>query len=273
MNLLFVAKKPAGISSNGFLEKLKKKYGSKKAGFSGTLDPFASGNLIIAFGQYTKLFPFLNTNPKIYKATIWLGAKSPSLDNQNIEKIDLLNEFDPKILEKTRQNLLGKILYTPPKFSAKRVAGKRAYELARKGEDFSLKECEMEIFSSKILSYSHPFLNLEISVSKGAYIRSYAQIFCQNLGVFGTLCQLERVSEGKFYYENEKKIDPLWAVDLEENFYFGDENDIKFGKKLEISDLKIQKDGNFILKFKDFFSIIEISNNKIKYKLNEVKLC
>ncbi|MEJ2414716.1 MAG: tRNA pseudouridine(55) synthase TruB, partial [Sulfurimonas sp.] len=76
MNRLFVAYKPAGIGSNLFLSKLKRKYQVKKAGFSGTLDPFAKGVLVIGFGSHTKLFRFLNKTPKKYRATLWLGAKS-----------------------------------------------------------------------------------------------------------------------------------------------------------------------------------------------------
>ena len=87
MNAIFVANKPSGMSSNHFLGRLKKKYGVKKAGFSGTLDPFASGCLIVAFGSYTKFFRFLDKSPKVYEATIWLGASSPSMDNENISEI------------------------------------------------------------------------------------------------------------------------------------------------------------------------------------------
>ena len=82
MNRLFVAYKPSGIGSNLFLLKLKKKYKPKKAGFSGTLDPFAKGVLLIGFGSHTKLFRFLDKTPKKYRATLWLGAKSDSLDSE-----------------------------------------------------------------------------------------------------------------------------------------------------------------------------------------------
>jgi len=86
MNRLFVAYKPTGISSNFFLNRLKRKYNTKKVGFSGTLDPFAKGVLLIGMGSYTKLFRFLNKAPKTYRATLWLGAKSDSLDTEMIEK-------------------------------------------------------------------------------------------------------------------------------------------------------------------------------------------
>ncbi|NOX15711.1 MAG: tRNA pseudouridine(55) synthase TruB, partial [Epsilonproteobacteria bacterium] len=87
MNRIFVANKPKGISSNFFLKKIKRRYDIKKAGFSGTLDPFASGVLIVAFGQFTKLFRFLDKTPKRYIATLWIGASSPTLDIEKIENV------------------------------------------------------------------------------------------------------------------------------------------------------------------------------------------
>jgi len=90
MNRLFVSYKPAGIGSNLFLSKLKRKYNNKKCGFSGTLDPFAKGVLLIGFGTHTKLFRFLDKSPKTYRATLWLGAKSDSLDTEMIEHVEII---------------------------------------------------------------------------------------------------------------------------------------------------------------------------------------
>lgn len=270
MNRLFVAKKPIGISSNHFLSRLKKKYNEKKAGFSGTLDPFAGGVLVVGMGQYTKLFNYLKKTPKIYQATIWLGAFCESGDNENITQIDILPKFELSNLTNLVNLLTGKISYTPPKYSAKKINSKRAYELARSGVEFELKSCEMEIFEAKILHYFHPFLSVRLSVSEGSYIRSWAEIFAKNLGINATLSSLWRLKEGDMVFENEKSLNPLEYLNLTPNEYFGDPNDVFLGKKLDIGDFKIQKDGEFILKFKDFFSIIIISNNEINYKLNRI---
>ena len=99
-NMLFVANKPMFISSNKFLNQLKRKYGIKKMGFSGTLDPFARGTLVIASGQYTKLFRFLKKTPKTYIATLMLGAYSPTLD---IEKIEKISNCEKKISKKLKR--------------------------------------------------------------------------------------------------------------------------------------------------------------------------
>lgn len=270
MNRLFVANKPINISSNRFLGQLKKKYKVKSAGFSGTLDPFASGCLIIAFGAYTKLFHYINQAPKCYEATIWLGAKSASLDNENIEKISILEPFLLEDLQNFTNQLIGEIEFTPPKYSAKHINGARAYDLARKGIDFELKTQKMQVFSAQILNYSHPFLTISLKLSQGGYARSWAELLAKKLNCDATLSALKRISEGDFFYENEKALNPLDFLKLNKNEYLGDESDIALGKKLKIQNFKEQKNGLYLIAFDDFFSIIEIFNSEVKYKLNRI---
>lgn len=270
MNRLFVANKPINISSNRFLGQLKKKYKVKNAGFSGTLDPFASGCLIIAFGAYTKLFNYINQAPKCYEATIWLGAKSASLDNENIEKISILEPFLLKDLQNFTNQLIGEIEFTPPKYSAKHINGVRAYDLARKGIDFELKTQKMQVFSTQILNYSHPFLTISLKLSQGGYARSWAELLAKKLNCDATLSALKRISEGDFFYENEKALNPLDFLKLNKNEYLGDESNMALGKKLKIQNFKEQKNGLYLIAFDDFFSIIEIFNGEVKYKLNRI---
>lgn len=270
MNRLFVANKPINISSNRFLGQLKKKYKVKNAGFSGTLDPFASGCLIIAFGAYTKLFNYINQAPKCYEATIWLGAKSASLDNENIEKISILEPFLLEDLQNFTNQLIGEIEFTPPKYSAKHINGVRAYDLARKGIDFELKTQKMQVFSAQILNYSHPFLTISLKLSQGGYARSWAELLAKKLNCDATLSALKRISEGDFFYENEKALNPLDFLKLNKNEYLGDESDMALGKKLKIQNFKEQKNGLYLIAFDDFFSIIEIFNGEVKYKLNRI---
>lgn len=270
MNRLFVANKPINISSNRFLGQLKKKYKVKNAGFSGTLDPFASGCLIIAFGAYTKLFNYINQAPKCYEATIWLGAKSASLDNENIETISILEPFLLEDLQNFTNQLIGEIEFTPPKYSAKHINGARAYDLARNGIDFELKTQKMQVFSAQILNYSHPFLTISLKLSQGGYARSWAELLAKKLNCDATLSALKRISEGDFFYENEKALNPLDFLKLNKNEYLGDESDMALGKKLKIQNFKEQKNGLYLIAFDDFFSIIEIFNGEVKYKLNRI---
>jgi tRNA pseudouridine55 synthase len=171
-NRLFVAKKPMFIGSNTFLSQIKRRYDVKKAGFSGTLDPFACGILIIAFGQYTKLFRFLKKIPKTYRATLWLGAVSETLDIERIDRIDTVDPLNPQKVEETVRSFQGTFEYIPPKYSAKRIDGKRAYDLARAGERVELATCRSEIHDIRLLHYRHPFITFEATVSEGTYIRS-----------------------------------------------------------------------------------------------------
>ncbi|MDA3052609.1 tRNA pseudouridine(55) synthase TruB [Campylobacter sp. JMF_01 NE2] len=277
MNRLFLANKPAGISSNQFLGRLKRKYGVKKAGFSGTLDPFASGALVIGFGEYTRFFRFLRKTPKIYIATLWFGASSESGDNENIYSVENVPKLSMEQILGARDSLLGLVRYTPPKFSAKKIDGVRAYELARRGEEVALKEQVMSVYECEILSYRHPFLSFKISVSEGGYIRSYGQLLCKKLGVCGTLSALCRVSEGEFSLENPKfmseaSINPKDYLNLKENFYNGDKNEILLGKKLRTQNFKFQNSGEYLINLGEFHAIIEICDGEVKYLWNRIKI-
>lgn len=270
LNRLFVIDKPMFISSNFYLNRFKRAFKNKKAGFSGTLDPFATGCLIVAFGQYAKLFQYLKKTPKRYQAVIWLGVTSESYDIERILDINFVDRFDENFLKNELKKLKGKIDYIPPKFSAKKINGMKAYELARQNEDFELKKSTMEVFDIKFLKYNHPFISFEVSVSEGSYIRSLAQIFLENISSIGTLSYLKRVSEGQFKFENHKELNPLEYLDLEKNIYIGTKEWLEFGKKISIEYLEKKKSGKYIIELDDFFSIIEIVENEVKYILNKI---
>lgn len=271
MNRLFVVKKPVNISSNFYLSRIKRKYKEKVAGFSGTLDPFACGCLIVAFGKYPQLFRFLKKAPKTYRATIWLDAISPSFDLENIQKVEkdppLLDEC---IIEKELQNLTGKLTYLPPKYSAKNIDGKRAYEMVRDGVEFMMKMITSEIYDVKFLGYNHPFISFDITVSEGSYIRSIAQIFLEKVKRVGTLSYLERLCEGDFRFDDEIELNPLLYLNTPINIYTGSKEWFILGKKLYIEYFETKEDGEYVVVFDDFFSIIAIENGEPKYLLNRV---
>ncbi len=272
MNRLFVVKKPVNISSNFYLKKIKRKYKTKKAGFSGTLDPFACGCLVVAFGQYPKLFQFLKKTPKTYRTTIWLGAISQSLDIENIISINNSCELKVEDIKNKLFNLIGNLEYLPPKYSAKKINGKRAYDLARSGTDFEMNKTISQVTDVKFINYNHPFISFDITVSEGSYIRSIAQILLDRLGAIGTLSYLERLNEGKFSFNNEKALNPLEYLDLKENVYTGTKEWLDLGKKLQIEYFETKDDGNYLISFDSFFAIIRIENLNIKYLLNKVLL-
>ena len=270
INKLIVVNKPIFLSSNFYLTRIKKKYKNKKAGFSGTLDPFAKGCLIVAFGQYSKLFKYFSKTPKTYKAVIWLGVESDSLDIEQIVDINLTQKINEQDIKENLNILKGDIEYIPPKFSAKKINGKRAYDMARNGEEVELNKSLMHVYDTKFISYRHPFITFDISVSEGSYIRSYAQILLGKLNQVGTLSYLERLNEGKFFFENEKDLDPLDYIDLPINKYFGTTEWLDTGKKISIEYLENKNDGQYLIILEKFFSIIEIIDGEVTYLLNKV---
>jgi tRNA pseudouridine55 synthase len=272
LNRLFVVKKPVFISSNFYLNRIKRKYQNKKAGFSGTLDPFACGCLVVAFGQYSKLFRFLKKTPKAYRTTIWLGASSDSLDLENVYDIQNTVKLKQEEIVEKLNSLLGSLEYLPPKFSAKKIDGKRAYDLAREGIDFEMKKVTSEVYDVKFINYNHPFITFDITVSEGSYIRSMAQILLERLDSIGTLSYLERLYEGKFFFDDEKALNPLEYLDLPSNNYTGTKEWFDMGKKLNIEFFENKSDGEYLISFDTFFSVIEIKDNEPKYLLNKVLL-
>ena len=272
MNRLFVAYKPSGIGSNKFLYTLKRKYQDKKAGFAGTLDPFAKGVLLVGFGSHTKLFRFLNKTPKKYRATLWLGAKSDTLDIEMIEEIETLPEFSLTQVEAALKSLEGDLEYDPPIFSAKRINGERAYDLARRGEKVELNKINSTIYETKLLHYCHPFVTFEATVSEGTYIRSLGRIVAQRLGLReGSLSMLERLCEGQFVYENEKALDIKKSLNIAQNYYLGDYDNVRYGRVLALEDLKVQEEGTYWLDNGDTISIITISQGRVKYELGRIQ--
>ena len=270
MNRLFVVNKPIFRTSNGYMGYVKRKYGTKKVGFSGTLDPFATGCLIVATGQYTKLFQYLNKTPKSYKATLWLGANSPSLDIEKIDSIKEVSAFSEQQIEEVLKSLQGELTYYPPKFCAKKINGKRAYELAREGLEVELKTITSTIYDIKLLNYNHPFVHFEATVSEGTYIRSLGALVADKLGVDGTLSSLHRIHEGQFYYDNEKALNPFTHLALPSNVYTGEEEYIELGKKLSVDYFEIKEDGVYLIETSNFFSIIEIQAEEVTYRFNRI---
>lgn len=268
-----MAYKPPYISSNGYLTQLKKRYGVQKAGFSGTLDPFAQGVLVVAFGAFTRLFRYLKTAPKRYRGVVWLGVQSESLDIENILKIVPQPPLEESTLRSTLTSLLGEQSYTPPSFSAKKIDGKRAYALARSGAEVHLKPIVSTLYAAELLHYRHPFVTFEMEVSEGAYIRSLAGLWLERLGRIGTLSFLERRSEGNFFFEGERPLDPIPHLDLAPNRYLGACEDLRLGRKLAPNMLQYQDEGTYALTCEGRLSVLEVVGGVVRYHLNGVELC
>lgn len=276
MNAVFAVDKPVGMSSNQFLTKLKKQYGFKKCGYSGTLDPFASGLLLVGVGAYTKLFPYLDKKSKTYEATLWLGCESESLDIEGVKRVENIPAYTFQQVLAVLEGMKGEISYTPPKFSAKHINGKRAYELAREGVEFELQQSTMQVFELELLHYMHPFVSFRVSVSEGGYIRSLGEVIAERLGCRGSLSSLRRIKEGSISVPSNEieKLEISEVLKLEEIDLSNYKQEIENGKKLIIHSCKFQKHKPYLVNFEDFFSIIEFQEKgEIKYLLNRIPRC
>lgn len=204
--------KPVGWSSFDVVRKfqglLKKKYGHKvKIGHAGTLDPLASGLLVICTGKKTKVIDQYINDSKTYSGTFTIGATTPSFDletePENFAGFDGIS--DSKIHE-VAQSFLGESMQMPPVYSAIKVDGKRAYKSARKGKEIEMTKRAIVIYKFEIKRIEFPQIDFVIECSKGTYIRSIAHDFGQKLGCGAYLSALCRESSGEF--SREQAIDP-----------------------------------------------------------------
>lgn len=189
---------------------LRKRLGVKKlkVGHAGTLDPLATGLLILCVGKHTKLIDQLMGEKKTYTGTILVGKTTPSFDLETEYNAEFPTEhITPESLEEVRASFLGVQQQVPPVFSAKMVDGKRAYDLARAGKEVEMKSNTIEIHDFSIDTSRFPEVDFEISCSKGTYIRSIAHDFGQRLNSGGTLIALRRTASGPNHVEKAKSVD------------------------------------------------------------------
>lgn len=194
--------KPEGWTSFDVVNKLKYKLKPLKVGHLGTLDPMATGVLLVTVGKATKLFDLMQEKKKTYVATFEFGYLTDTLDKtgQILERTDRIPTVDE--ISQVLPKFIGKISQIPPKYSAKSINGKRAYEMARQNIDFELKPKMVEIFDVKLLSYSNGSLTLEISCGSGTYIRSIGRDIARELNSLATMTKLIRTKVGNFSVEN-----------------------------------------------------------------------
>lgn len=197
---------------------LRQKLGVKKlkVGHAGTLDPLATGLLVICIGKHTKLIEGLTSDSKTYTGTFLLGKTTPSYDLEteyNSEKDT--DRITPEQLEEVRLTFLGIQQQVPPLFSAKQIDGKRAYDYARAGIEKELKSNTIEIMDFRIETGRFPEIDFEISCSKGTYIRSIAHDFGQKLGCGATLIALRRTKSGIYDIKDSKSVEE-WISFIEE---------------------------------------------------------
>lgn len=200
--------KEEGITSYDVVKRFKRIPGFKKVGHAGTLDPFATGLLIILIGQGTKLSSYLMAGKKRYLAGIKLGVETDTLDpTGKIIKEAPFPNLNEAIIKEVLKGFEGEIEQIPPAYSAVNIDGQRAYKLARKGIDVKLKKRNVSIYSIRLVDFNSPEVNIEVTCSSGTYIRTLASDIGKRLGSVAHLKNLRRVSNGPFNIKD--------ALDLE----------------------------------------------------------
>jgi tRNA pseudouridine55 synthase len=197
---------------------LKRSLGVKniKVGHAGTLDPLATGLLIICSGKNTKIIDGLISEDKTYTGTILVGKTTPSYDLETEYNETFPTEhITPELIEEVRLSFLGEQQQVPPIFSAKQVDGKRAYDMARAGKEVVLKSNTIRINDFQISIERFPEIDFRISCSKGTYIRSIASDFGKKLNSGATLIALRRIKSGSFDVENARSVEE-WIEIIQE---------------------------------------------------------
>lgn len=206
--------KPVGITSHDVVARCRKILGTKKIGHAGTLDPQASGVLILCVGSATRLSEYVMASAKRYHTTIHLGCETTTYDTEGetvFEKsVDHIRSAE---IETALQAFVGEIQQLPPAYSAIKQDGHKLYELARAGKPIELTPRSVVIYDLHIVDWQPPFLTLNITCGAGTYIRSIAHDLGAVLGVGGSLRDLRRTSSGAFQVEYAITLEALQAIE------------------------------------------------------------
>jgi len=252
MDGILLINKPKDWTSRDICNKVSHILHTKKVGHSGTLDPFATGLLLVAVGNATKTLPYCDNSTKTYEAKLLLGKKSSTGDLTG----EIINEKTPHKLEekdivKTLETFLGKQQQIPPMTSAIHVNGKKLYELAHKGIEVERKSRPIEIFSLELIDYADDIITFKCTVSSGTYIRTLGEDIAEKLGEIGHLISLNRIQIGNHNLTDAITIEDDLANHLKDPSDFIcvpkviiDESvvtDVMNGKRISINECYLEK--------------------------------
>lgn len=196
---VLVVDKPVGMTSHDVVQVVRKGTGIRRAGHTGTLDPRASGVLVILVGPAVRLSEYVSASDKRYQATLRLGSTTDTYDAEGVTTepvaVDHLTE---EAFEEALKQFEGEIDQVPPPYSAVKVKGKKAYEMARKGEPVKLEPRKIQVYSLELLEWAPPEAVIDVYCSSGTYVRSLANDLGRDLGVGAHLVGLRRTKSGQF---------------------------------------------------------------------------
>lgn len=216
--LVLLIDKCKSKTSFNLITKVRKKLNIRKVGHAGTLDPMATGLLIVCCGKKTKeIYKYQDMN-KVYEGTITLGAKTPSMDAETEpEEIKPVNDINLSRIEEIKKEFLGEITQIPPMYSALKYKGKALYKYARKGIEIERKARNIKIYNFYIKQINLPEIKFEIECSKGTYIRVIANDFGDKLGCGGYLSELRRTKIGHYDAADALTLDELNKIEIIES--------------------------------------------------------
>lgn len=211
---LLLVDKPAGLTSHAVVDRARQAIGTRRIGHAGTLDPFATGLLILLVNRTTRLLPFLDAEPKVYRARIRFGVRTTTDDPEG-ESVEEAPPPAQAVVERAIGTLTGHLLQRPPAFSAKRVAGVRAYAAARRGEPIALEPVGVTVYEWRVLERSGRDLDVEIRCSGGTYVRALARDLGEATGSAAHLAGLRRTRSGRFDVADAVTLEALARGDFE----------------------------------------------------------
>jgi len=215
---VLVVDKPVGLSSHDVVQIIRRGTGIRRAGHTGTLDPRASGVLVVLIGPAVRLSEYVSASDKRYQATIRLGSSTNTYDSEGtVVSNNPLGELNEEEFEDLLQKFTGEIIQTPPPHSAVKVQGKKAYERARAGEEFEIEPRTINVYSLDLLEWAPPEVVIDVFCSSGTYVRSLANDLGNEMGVGAHLVGLRRTKSGRFTLR-----DAVSLRRLRESFEVGD---------------------------------------------------
>jgi tRNA pseudouridine55 synthase len=211
INGVIVIDKPAGVTSARVVERVKRLLPrGTKVGHAGTLDPFATGVLVVLVGRATKLCEAMMDRPKAYDATVKLGATTETDDPESPERITPdAQPPDRTTIDAALHHFRGTVMQRPPAYSAIKVAGQRAYDLARGGADVVLEARPVKVYGIDVARYEFPLLDLTVECGRGTYVRSIARDLGERLGTGAYLTKLRRTRVGTYTTDDALPLDAL----------------------------------------------------------------
>lgn len=210
--MLLLIDKPKGLTSHDIVDVVRRVTGERRVGHAGTLDPNATGLLIVGVGreETKKLGNLTKSTRKTYEAEIFLGEERDTDDVEGqVIKSNKTIQSEKGEIKRVIKEFTGELKQVPPTYSAVKTKGRKAYQSARKGEKVALKPRTVEVYSIKVVDYSYPILKIVCEVSSGTYIRSLARDIGRRLGTYGYLRNLRRTKVGKFSVDKALNLQQL----------------------------------------------------------------